>query len=230
MPKTNMITVIFALILLCAAPSFPQSDLSSEIKDPELDQEMAWLKAETYVITASRVRENIKKAAASITVITDRQIRQMGARDLSDALLRSVPGFRAAYFHTGERQYRQRGGGGSFSNRFLLMLNGHPVNNAGTGGFSWLHDTLIVDNVKRIEFVRGSASALYGANAFNGVINIITKEADDIDGVELTARGGSYDTQQYNLLYGKTFSDLEVAFNFNYFKTNGFRGLIEEDF
>jgi outer membrane receptor protein involved in Fe transport len=63
-----------------------------------------------------------------------------------------------------------------------------------------------------------------------GVINIITKEAEDIDGFELTARGGSWDTQQYNLLFGKTFSDLEVAFNFNYFKTHGFRGLIEEDY
>ncbi len=69
----------------------------------------------------------------------------------------------------------------------------------------------------------------YGANAYHGVINVITKEAEDIDGFELTARGGSWDTQQYNLLFGKTFSELEVAFNFDYFKTHGHRAFIDED-
>ncbi len=86
-----------------------------------------------------------------------------------------------------------------------------------------------MDNVKRIEFVRGPGSALYGSGAYDGVINVITKGAEDIDGVELTARGGSWDTQQYNLLFGKTLSDLEVVLNFNYFKTHGHSALIEED-
>ena len=71
-----------------------------------------------------------------------------------------------------------------------------------------MHDTLIVDNIKRIEVLRSPGSSVYGANAFLGVINIITKDAKEIDGVALTARGGSWDTQQYNLLFGKTFSDL----------------------
>ena len=86
-----------------------------------------------------------------------------------------------------------------------------------------------LDNVKRIEFVRGPGSSLYGANAFAGVINIITKEAEDIDGWELIARGGSYDTQQYNLLYGKTHNDLEIVLNYNYFNTHGFNGHVNKD-
>jgi iron complex outermembrane receptor protein len=109
------------------------------------------------------------------------------------------------------------------------MINSHPVNELYAGEWSFAYDDLIIENIKRIEFIRGPGSAVYGANAFHGVINVITKEADDIDGLELIARGGSWDTQQYNLLYGKSFSDLEVAFDFNFSKTHGFRGYIEED-
>jgi len=229
-------TIIGVLVLIAIAAinidlAFSQDDemLEQMAADEELQQEFKWLKAETFVITASRIMENIKKSAASITVVTDRQIRQMGATNLVD-VLRIVPGFTSATTTTGEQGYLVRGTlPGAHSNTVLLMINSHPVNEAQGGGFSYVNDTLIIDNIKRIEFIRGPSSALYGSSAFLGVINVITKEAKDIDGFELIARGGSWDTQQYNLLYGKTFSDLEVAFNFNYFKTHGFRAFIEED-
>ena len=221
------ILIVFAIIN--PGQVFCQDDLSSEIKDPELEQEFKWLKAETFVITASKVMENIKKAPASITVITDKQIRQMGARNLTDVLWRTVPSvnFSKPSFERNEVIIVR---GTTALSSVLLLINGHPVTRAFGGDWRYLYDDLIIDNIKRIEVIRGPGSALYGANAYHGVINVITKEAEDIDGVELTARGGSYDTQQYNLLYGKTFSDLEVAFDFNYLKTHGFRGLIEEDF
>ena len=228
----SLIAVYFLIVigLINVGQVFPQDALSSEIMDPELEQEFKWLKAETFVITASKVKENIKKAPASITVVTDKQIRQMGATSLVD-VLRAVPGFGRLEIQYNKIGFLVRGSlSGANSNGILLLINNHPVNEGGLGGFTWVHDTLIIDNIKRIEFVRGPGSALYGANAFVGVINVITKEAKDIDGFELTARGGSWDTQQYNLLFGKTFSDLEVAFNLNYFKTHGYRAFIEEDF
>ena len=116
-----------------------------------------------------------------------------------------------------------------FQNVILVMVNGHPINEGWRDAATFTHDTMILDNVKRIEVIRGPGSALYGANAFAGVINIITKEAEDVDGWELSARGGSYDTQQYNLLYGKTHNDLNVVFNYNYFNTHGYRDHIERD-
>ncbi|RLD98090.1 MAG: TonB-dependent receptor, partial [Bacteroidetes bacterium] len=70
------------------------------------------------------------------------------------------------------------------------MVNSHPLNENFTGGATSTHDIMMLDNVKRIEFIRGPGSALYGANAFAGVINIITKDAEDIDGWELTTRFG----------------------------------------
>jgi len=112
----------------------------------------------------------------------------------------------------------------------LNMINSHPIYDVYSQGlWQWGHATMPMDNVKRIEFVRGPGSALYGAGAYDGVINVITKGAEDIDGVEVTARGGSWDTQQYNLLFGKTISGLEAVLNFNYFKTHGHRAFIKED-
>ena len=222
------VCVPIAIVLINMGQVFSQEDLSSEIKDEELEQEFKWLMAETFVITASKVMEDIKKSAASITVITDKQIRQMGARHLTD-VLRVVPGFGSSRWINGTSLFAVRGGVRSWSNSVLAMINSHPINNVEDGGATWVHDTLIIDNIKRIEFIRGPGSALYGANAYHGVINIITKEAEAIDGFELTARGGSWDTQQYNMLFGKTFSELEVAVNLNYFKTHGYRAFIEED-
>ena len=226
---TVLALIVFAIINVDLAFCQDDQTLKKMAADEDLEQEMAWLKAETYVITASKVKETIKKAPASISVITDKQIRQMGARDLSD-VLRAVPGFRVGSFYVGHGVFSARSTRKGISANILIMINSHPINDVVTGGATYVHDTLLIDNIKRIEFIRGPGSALYGSNAYNGVINVITKEAEDIDGFELTARGGSWDTQQYNLLYGKTFSDLEVAFNFNYFKTHGHRAFIEEDF
>ena len=89
------------------------------------------------------------------------------------------------------------------------MINSLPQNDVYFGGGSF--GSMSLDNVQRIEFIRGPGSALYGTNAFSGVINIITKEAEDVDGLELTARGGSYDTQQYNILFGKDLNGLKTV-------------------
>jgi iron complex outermembrane receptor protein len=153
----------------------------------------------------------------------------MGARNLLD-VLQTVPGMNAYYNTTGEHETYARGLTSLLSQRILLMINSQPLNENFTGGAMGVHATLMLDNVKRIEFIRGPGSAVYGANAFAGVINVITREAEDIDGWELIARGGSYDTQQYNILYGKTFNDLDIVFNYNYFNTHGFNGHVNEDF
>ena len=148
----------------------------------------------------------------------------MGARNIAD-VLQKVPGFGYYYYYTGTHGFYARGMPDSGSTRLLFMVNSHPLNENFSGGATLTHDTLLLDNVKRIEVIRGPDLPSYGANAFAGVMNLITKEAEDVDGWELTARGGSYGTQQYNLLYGKTVNDLAIAFNYNYFNTHGFHGM-----
>ena len=185
------------IIIVYSSPSFSEEDLVvSPEAEAALEEELRYLKAETYVLTPSRIPEKIKKTAATITVITDRQIRQMGARHIMD-VLQTVPGIGLYYVWDGSYIIDVRGFGAGFSNNHILfMINGHPLYDNYVGGAGYFHDTHIIDNIKRIEVVRSPGSALYGANAFLGVINIITKEAEDIDGVELTTRAGSYDTQQ----------------------------------
>lgn len=228
--KTTVCFMVFVLGLIYGGHVFSQDDPLSDLKAPDasLEDEMAWLRAETYVITASRVLENIKKSAASITVITDRQIRQMGARHLAD-VLRTVPGIGVMYGPDGTYKIDARGilkGGGQ---HVLLMINSHPVNENFGGGAMPLYDTSVVNTIQRIEVIRGPGSALYGANAFAGVINIITKEAAAVDGIQVSALGGSFQTQQYDLLAGKQFGDLGIVFNFNYLDTDGYAAYIEED-
>ena len=230
--RNHYTAFILVLTLLAFAPAnlFAENDPMSDLKtDDELEEELKYLKAETFVITASRILENIKKAPASITVVTAKQIRQMGARNLLD-VLQAIPGYDHYYAaYTGVYQIRARRLGNWSSGRYLFMVNSLPLNENWSGGAMVTHATIMLENVKRIEFIRGPGSALYGANAFSGVVNIITKEAEDIDGLEVTARGGSYDTQQYNVLFGKDLNGLETVFNFNYFNTDGFDGFIETD-
>jgi iron complex outermembrane receptor protein len=233
----NTLNTLLKFLLLsafaCIITGFPRQCPASERQDidKKIEDELQYLREEaeaTFVITASRVKEDIRKSASSITVITAEQIRQMGARHLTD-VLRTVPGMSHCYTGKGAYRIDVRGIQKNGSQNILIMVNSHPLNNNFTGGAAFEHDLLIVDNIKRIEVIRGPGSAMYGANAFSGVVNVITKEAEDIDGYQLTARAGTHNTRQYNLLTGQTWKDLGIAFNFNYFDTDGFEPYIEAD-
>ncbi len=205
-------------------------DPFDELRELErnLEQELEWLQAESYVITASKVPEDIKKSAASISVVTDREIRRMGARELKD-VLRSLPGFSFQNERHGSYDLEIRGVLRDADQNVLFLLNNNSLNTNYWGGIGPSYLPLTLENIKRIEVVRGPGSALYGANAFSAVVNIITKEPEELEGFELTAKGGSYATQQYNLLLGKSYGELGIGLNANYFDSDTFRGYIEQD-
>lgn len=206
-----------------------QPSLEALIEDEKLNMELQYLRDETFVITATKTLENIKKTGASVTVITNKELREMGAKNVMDAL-RRVPGFDVTLNNLGWDVIEARGIKASFSDKILFMMNSHPANlDIMFGGVSSLAGSLVVENVKRIEIIRGPGSALHGTSAFLAVVNIITKDAEDIDGIEVTAGGGSFETQRYNLLYGKTINGVDIAANLNFFDTNGFDGTVEED-
>lgn len=222
--------VIFCVI--CMHQAFALDDPISGMRgdDASLNEELKWLNREASVITATKTLEDIKKSGSSVTVITDREIREMGARSLID-VLKTVPGIGVTRNNLGFFQVECRGIRTPFSEKVLFLIDSHPVNNSLiNGGAVWSHDDFFIYNVKQVEVIRGPGSALYGANAFAAVINIITKDAKDIDGASVFAGGGSFSTQQYNMLFGKTFNELEVAANINILDTDGFHGFVEQDF
>ncbi|MFW5641100.1 MAG: TonB-dependent receptor plug domain-containing protein, partial [Thermodesulfobacteriota bacterium] len=238
MKAIQVIRISVGLFILCFLPaasgfSISPEDWTPELRraDAEIEEEFEWLQEEsnvTFVITASRVLEDIRKSAASITVVTYEQIREMGAQHLMD-VFRMVPGVSAWYHADGHYRIDIRGVSKVGGQDVLMMLNSHPLNNNFSGGATWSLDTLPVDNIERVEIIRGPGSALYGANAFSGVINVITKKAVDFDGYQLTAGAGSYDKQQYNFLMGQYFGEVGVTFNLNYLNTHGPERYIERD-
>lgn len=194
-----------------------------------LEDEALWLQDETFVISASKVQENIKKTAASVTIINEETITKMGANTLSD-VLRTVPGMGVSQSNIYVDKIAVRGIKTWFSEKVLILLDGHSLNSdLLNGGATGTFANLPLENIKRIEIIRGPASALYGENAFTALINIITKNAQDINGVQISTKVGSYDTSTANLLIGKTYGDIDLAANINYRTTDGYSAYIPSD-
>ncbi|HJP19520.1 MAG TPA: TonB-dependent receptor [Nitrospinota bacterium] len=173
--------------------------------------------------------KRLREAPAIASVITAEQIRNMGARNLMD-ILKIVPGIGTYMEFVGMQTIDVRGMKTANAEKVLIMINGFGVHDNIFGSAMQYNDNLFVDNIKRIEIIRGPGSAMYGSNAFVAVINIITMNSDDIDGVRLNAGGGRFGTQKYNLLFGKKLKKLKVSGSFDYYKTDGPGLLVEEDF
>ncbi len=194
-----------------------------------LQDEISWLQEETFVISASKIKENIKKAPSSITVIDEDTINKMGANNLLD-VLRVVSGLGVSQSNIYVDKINVRGIETWFSEKILILLDGHSLNvDLLNGGATGAYKDMPIELIKRVEVIKGPASALYGENAFTALINIITKEADDIDGVQVSARVGSFNTATANLLFGKTCQDYKVTAGMSYKKSDGYSAYIEKD-
>ncbi|MHC4269498.1 MAG: TonB-dependent receptor plug domain-containing protein, partial [Planctomycetota bacterium] len=221
--KINLI--VFSLICFVLSSLV---DLSAQDEGTGLEEMLAIFSEEQIVVSALKKPSSVLKSPSIMSVITARQIKQMGFRTLVD-VLKIVPGFYISMDETGEREIAVRGVLDDASQKIKVLINGHSINDVWRGGAMWNFDDLPVENVKRIEIIRGPGSALYGQNAFLAVVNIITKDTDDIDGIQLTASGGSFDTQNYNILIGKEYGDLKISGFLDYLDTEGFSKDIDQD-
>ena len=204
---------------------------NASIADDDLEKELTYLAAEKQVvITASKMEERVDKTVSTTSVITQDDIAHIGARNLLD-VLRLVPGIGITQSKIGMREIEVRGIKTPLSDKVQIMLNGHPLDhNLQNAGSAWVYDDLPVDTIKRVEVVRGPGSALYGANALLAVINIITQNAKDLNGLQTSTAWGSFDTQQYRASWGKQFNNsAEAALHFNFTDTNGIGSPIPAD-
>lgn len=129
------------------------------------------------VVTATLQEETLQSAPASITVYTRKQIRALGISRL-EALMNYVPGFQSARSDDSsfQRSYSSRGRAlGSSGREVLVLIDGKRINSDFTGGAGFHDGGISLDNVERVEFIRGPGSSLYGSNAVMGVINVITR-------------------------------------------------------
>lgn len=181
------------------------------------------------VSIATGSQQTLRHAPAVASVMNSRDIEAMGATDLDQAL-ESVPGLHVSKSHVGSKPIYSFRGIHTFQNSQVLMLvNGIPITNTFQGDRGQTWGGMPLENVSRIEIIRGPGSALYGADAFSGVINVITKTAADIDGTEYGARVGSYNSRDVWLQHGGKLGALDAAFYLGAGNTDGQKGLIQKD-
>lgn len=211
-----LLAIAFMLNLLTAASDCwseggsSQLQLDADLTDFRLEQLM-----NIEVTSVSKKAQKLSDAAAAVFVITQEDIRRSGATTIPD-VLRMAPGVDVARIDGNKWAISIRGFNGRFANKLLVLMDGRTVYTPVYSGVFWdVQDTLLED-IERIEIIRGPGATLWGANAVNGVINIITKQAKDTQGALITGGYGTEEQGFSGARYGGKTND--SAFYRAYFK------------
>jgi iron complex outermembrane recepter protein len=184
-----------AICLLGARAQEPAEDLSKKSLEQLLSME---------VTSASKHSEKLANTAAAIFVITQDDIRRSGATSIPE-VLRMVPGLEVARVSSNSWAISARGFNNQFSNKLLVLMDGRSVYDPAFSGVFWDAQDTMLEDIERIEVIRGPGGTLWGANAVNGVINIITKPTRDTQGGLLVAGAGSLEKNFGSARYGGKF-------------------------
>ncbi len=158
------------------------------------------------ITSVSKKPQKLSEAAAAVFVITQEDIRRSGVTSIPEAL-RMVPGLQVAKIDANKWAVTSRGFNGRFANKLLVLMDGRSVYSPLHSGVFWhIQDTLLED-IDRIEVIRGPGATLWGANAVNGVINIITKHSSETQGGLVTAGGGTEERGFGSFRYGARSGD-----------------------
>ena len=142
------------------------------------------------ITSVSKRAEKRTAAPAAIFVLTQEDIRRSAATTIPD-LLRTVPGLHVAQQDANKWSVTARGFTGRFANKLLVLIDGRTIYTPFFSGVYWEMNDVMLEDVDRIEIIRGPGGTLWGANAVNGVINIVTKTASETQGGLVSAAGGS---------------------------------------
>jgi iron complex outermembrane receptor protein len=194
------------------------------------EENLALVYGDQFTTTlATGSRQSVSKAPAAATVITAQDIQAMGATDL-DQVMESVPGVHVSMQHVAMNPvYSFRGIYTKENPQVLMLVNGLPITNVFVGDRGQLWGGFPLENVERIEVIRGPGSALYGADAFSGVINIITKTSANMQGVEAGLRKGSFNATDAWVQYGGAVGELDSAFYFRAGNSDGSQANLAQD-
>ena len=194
----NVVLVCVGVLSMAARPGSAQtSDELQQLKRLSLEELM-----QLDVTTVSRRSEPIIDAPAAISVITAEDIRRSGLSTLPD-LMRLAGGLTVARFNGGSWGISTRGFTSTANNKLLVLIDGRSIYTQLFGGVFWETQDYFLGDIDRIEVIRGPAGTLWGPNAVNGVINVITKRAADTQGGLLRAEAGSREPGYASVRYGR---------------------------
>lgn len=174
------------------------------------------------VYSATRRGQDTAKLPYAVSVITAEDIRRAGAQSVPEAL-RLAPGVDVARASAANYTVSIRGFHGFYNQRVLVLVDGRQIFDALFGGTAWYSWPFQVEDIERIEVVRGPGSAAWGANAVNGMINIVTKKPADQAGLTTTVRAGSYGSHKTHLGYAFADDKLQMRVSGEYDAHDGFR-------
>lgn len=192
----------FALGLLLG-PAWALASTPDQLADLSLEQ---LLGANVAVSSVARRPGSVQQSAAAVTVISQEEIRRSGATSIPE-VLRMVPGMDVAKVDSHQWAIGTRGFNDLFANKLLVMMDGRSVYTSLFSGTFWDVQDVVLEDVERIEVVRGPGASLWGANAVNGVINILTKKAANTQGLLITEGSGSEERAAGAIRYGGKLGD-----------------------
>jgi outer membrane receptor for ferrienterochelin and colicins len=184
------------------------------------------------VYSASRREQKTWEAPSSVSIVTRDEVQSFGYRTLAE-VLRSAPGIYTTddryYSYLGMRGFSRPG---DYNSRVLLLIDGHRANDNVYDSALLGQEALInVDDIERVEIIRGPASSLYGSSAFFGVINVVSRKGRHIDGVEASVEGGSLETFKGRISAGHRFaSGWEAMVSGSYYDSRGHERLYYPEF
>ncbi len=225
--KGNVMEYMRSLVLLLLL--LPQLALA-QIDVLEEDEELSLFFEEhelTEITSVSKKSQKLSDVPAAIFVITQEDIRRSGSITIPD-LLRMVPGVQVARLDSNKWAVSVRGFNERFSNKLLVLMDGRSVYSPFFSGTYWDSQDVVFQDIERIEVIRGPGSTVWGANAVNGVINIITKNSQQSQGGLIDTGVGTEDNGFVSLRYGGYFSE-EMTYRIyaKYFKRD--TGTVDSD-
>jgi iron complex outermembrane receptor protein len=173
------------LILPIGITTYAQAAPSS---DAEFDQLLSLDIADLTVTSVSKREQKVSDTAAAVYVITQEDLRRSAITSIPDAL-RMVPGLQVARVSASSWAISSRGFNGALSNKLLVLIDGRSIYTPVFSGVYWDDQSTMIEDIERIEVIRGPGASLWGANAVDGIINIITKSSDKTQGNFASATG-----------------------------------------
>lgn len=203
-----MAKVVMSLIVVVIGFSMPAWCAETQIASNSADLTQLSLEdlMNIQVTSVSKKAERLSDTAAAVYVITSDDIRRSGATSIPEAL-RMVPGLHVAKIDSNKWTVSCRGFSERYTNKLLVMIDGRSVYTPLFAGVHWDMQDTVLEDIDRIEVIRGPGATMWGANAVNGVINIITKKTSDTDGTLATECAGNEARGIGSIRYGGRLSD-----------------------